>query len=126
MLFDLTFPCYLTTFSGEKCLSGKFICAFFCPAYRNSPVYKDITEEDQITSYNNVRLFRRYKYSIPPFKRWGSVGKLTFQLQKCTPDGIRFSHKPTGRRRPRIPDTTDKESPLKREPLKGGECCIIQ
>jgi hypothetical protein len=38
MLFDLTFPCYLTTFSGKKCLSGKVICAFFCPAYRNSPV----------------------------------------------------------------------------------------
>jgi hypothetical protein len=26
MLFDLTFPCYLTTFSGKKCLSGKVIC----------------------------------------------------------------------------------------------------
>jgi hypothetical protein len=31
MLFDLTFPCYLTTFSGKKCLSGKVICAFFVP-----------------------------------------------------------------------------------------------
>jgi hypothetical protein len=39
MLFDLTFPCYLTTFSGKKCLSGKVICAFFCPAYRSSPVH---------------------------------------------------------------------------------------
>jgi hypothetical protein len=39
MLFDLTFPCYLTTFSGKKCLSGKIICAFFCPAYQRSPVY---------------------------------------------------------------------------------------
>jgi hypothetical protein len=41
MLFDLTFPCYLTTFSGKKCLSGKVIFfrpAFFCPAYRSSPV----------------------------------------------------------------------------------------
>jgi hypothetical protein len=38
MLFDLTFPCYLTTFSGKKCLSGKVICAFSCPAYRSSPV----------------------------------------------------------------------------------------
>jgi hypothetical protein len=38
MLFALTFPCYLTTFSGEKCLSGKAICAAFCPAYRSSPV----------------------------------------------------------------------------------------
>jgi hypothetical protein len=38
MLFDLTFPCYLTTFSGKKCLSGKVIFAFFCPAYRRSPV----------------------------------------------------------------------------------------
>jgi hypothetical protein len=31
MLFDLTFSCYLTTFSGKKCLSGKVICAFFFP-----------------------------------------------------------------------------------------------
>jgi hypothetical protein len=31
MLFDLTFPCYLTTFSGKKCLSGKVICVFFVP-----------------------------------------------------------------------------------------------
>jgi hypothetical protein len=38
MLFDLTFPCYLTTFSGKKCQSGKVICAFFCPADRSSPV----------------------------------------------------------------------------------------
>jgi hypothetical protein len=38
MLFDLTFPCYLTTFSGKKCLSKKVICAFNCPAYRSSPV----------------------------------------------------------------------------------------
>jgi hypothetical protein len=27
----LTFPCYLTTFSGKKCSSGKVICAFFVP-----------------------------------------------------------------------------------------------
>jgi hypothetical protein len=39
MLFDLTFPCYLTSFSGKKCLSGKLICAFLCPAYRSSPVH---------------------------------------------------------------------------------------
>jgi hypothetical protein len=38
MLFDLTIPCNLKTFSGKKCLSGKVICAFFCPAYRTSPV----------------------------------------------------------------------------------------
>jgi hypothetical protein len=38
MLLDLTFPRYLTTFSGKKCLSGKVICAIFCPAYRSSPV----------------------------------------------------------------------------------------
>jgi hypothetical protein len=31
MLFDLTFPCYLTAISGKKCLSGKVICAFFVP-----------------------------------------------------------------------------------------------
>jgi hypothetical protein len=38
MLFDLTSPSYLTTFGGKKCLSGKVICAFFCPAYRSSSV----------------------------------------------------------------------------------------
>jgi hypothetical protein len=38
MLFDFTFPCYLTTFSGKKCLSGKIICTFLFPAYRNSTV----------------------------------------------------------------------------------------
>jgi hypothetical protein len=38
MLFDLNFPCYLTTFSGKKCVMGKVICAFFCAAYRSSPV----------------------------------------------------------------------------------------
>jgi hypothetical protein len=38
MLFDLTFPCHLTSFSGKRCLSGNVICAFFCPAYRSSPV----------------------------------------------------------------------------------------
>jgi hypothetical protein len=38
MLFDLIFPCYMTTFSGKKCLSGKVICAYYCPAYRSSPV----------------------------------------------------------------------------------------
>jgi hypothetical protein len=31
MLFDLTFPCYLTTFSGKKCLIGKVTCVFFVP-----------------------------------------------------------------------------------------------
>jgi hypothetical protein len=36
MLFDLTFLCYLITISGKKRLSGKVICAFFCPAYRSS------------------------------------------------------------------------------------------
>jgi hypothetical protein len=41
MLFDLTFPCCLTTFSGKKCLSGKVICVFFWPAYRSSPVGKE-------------------------------------------------------------------------------------
>jgi hypothetical protein len=29
MLFDLTFPCYLTTFSGKKCLSGEGYLPFF-------------------------------------------------------------------------------------------------
>jgi hypothetical protein len=31
MLCDLTFLCYVTTFSGKKCLIGKVICAFFVP-----------------------------------------------------------------------------------------------
>jgi hypothetical protein len=41
MLFDLTFPCYLTTFSGKRCLSGKVIFAFFCPAFRSSLVLQN-------------------------------------------------------------------------------------
>jgi hypothetical protein len=36
MLFDLTFPCYLTTFSEKKCLNGKVICAFFLSRLSNS------------------------------------------------------------------------------------------
>jgi hypothetical protein len=44
MLFELTFPCYLTTFSGKKCLSGKVICAFF-PAYRSSPVFLFVSQK---------------------------------------------------------------------------------
>jgi hypothetical protein len=55
MLFDLTFPCYLTTFSGKKFLSGKVICAFFCPAYRSSPVPKMLPLLDFIPT----RTFRR-------------------------------------------------------------------
>jgi hypothetical protein len=38
MLFDLTFSCYLTTFNGKKCLSGKVICAFFVPLIK-VPLY---------------------------------------------------------------------------------------
>jgi hypothetical protein len=37
MLFDLTFPCYLTTFSGKKGLKREGYLCFF-PAYRSSPV----------------------------------------------------------------------------------------
>jgi hypothetical protein len=47
MLSDLTFPCYLTTFSGKKCLSGKVVCVFFCPAYRRSPVKASTLAEGQ-------------------------------------------------------------------------------
>jgi hypothetical protein len=42
------FPCYLTTFSGKKCLSGKVICAFFFPAYRSSPVYSILRDLDTL------------------------------------------------------------------------------
>jgi hypothetical protein len=31
MLFDLTFPCYLTTLSGKKCLSGRLSVLSFVP-----------------------------------------------------------------------------------------------
>jgi hypothetical protein len=31
MLFDLTFPCYLTTFSGKKCLAGRLSVLLFVP-----------------------------------------------------------------------------------------------
>jgi hypothetical protein len=41
---------------------------------------------------------RRYSgsmfiYSIPPYKRWGSVAELTCHLQSSTPHGTKFSHK---------------------------------
>jgi hypothetical protein len=39
MLFDFTFPCYLTTFSGKKCLSGKIIVLFFVPLIEVLPYY---------------------------------------------------------------------------------------
>jgi hypothetical protein len=42
MLFDWTFPCYFKTFGEKKCLSGKVICAIFCPAYRSSPVTRNL------------------------------------------------------------------------------------
>jgi hypothetical protein len=42
MLFDLTFPCYLTTFSRKRCLSGKDI-GFFFPAYLSSPVHRALS-----------------------------------------------------------------------------------
>jgi hypothetical protein len=38
MLFDLTCPCYLRTFSGKECLKREGYLCFFCPAYRSSPV----------------------------------------------------------------------------------------
>jgi hypothetical protein len=56
MLFDSTFPCYLTTFSGKKCLSGKVICPFFCPAYRNSSVLDILAQSSvlRITLEGNI------------------------------------------------------------------------
>jgi hypothetical protein len=79
MLFDLNFPCYLTTFSGKKCISGTVICAFFCPAYRSSPVFK-----------LNVHCF--IKYTLTHFNVFNSVYRiqsififtiLTLQLYRC-------------------------------------------
>jgi hypothetical protein len=62
MLFDLTFPCYLTTLSGKKCLSGKVICAFFCFAYRSSPVWVPQVLADMIIS-NESRISKSYVVS---------------------------------------------------------------
>jgi hypothetical protein len=72
MLFDLTFPCYLTTYSGKKCLSGKIICAFFCPAYRSSPVdeyvfLNGVPRDSQIEAPAEVavpELFLKHIYMI--------------------------------------------------------------
>jgi hypothetical protein len=49
MLFDLTFPCYLTTFSGKKGIGGKFICAFFVPLIEVLQYCVSPTFQDQIT-----------------------------------------------------------------------------
>jgi hypothetical protein len=60
MLFDLTFLCYLTTFSGKKCLSGKVICDLFCPAYRNSPVLNseiNIKDEKKMLVFTILLLY---------------------------------------------------------------------
>jgi hypothetical protein len=72
----------------------------------------------------------RGEYSIPSYKRWGSLAELTWHSQCSTPYGIRFSHKiyrpsPTK-------DVTWKDPSLIRGPLIGGctvcllfagECC---
>jgi hypothetical protein len=58
MLFDLIFPCYLTTFSGKKCLSGKVICTFFWPAYRSSPVVHilHVQSKSWSTGWSNLQM----------------------------------------------------------------------
>jgi hypothetical protein len=69
MLFDLTFPCYLTTFSGKKCLSGKIICAFFCPAYRSSPAL-------QFTVLLNVTAFYGDGRAATPITSGPDIGQV--------------------------------------------------
>jgi hypothetical protein len=44
MLFDLSFSCYLTTFSGKKCQAGR-LSVLFLSRYRSSPVIKTHSEE---------------------------------------------------------------------------------
>jgi hypothetical protein len=44
MLLDLTFPRYLTTFSGKKGLSGKVICAFLSRLSKFSCIYEGLVE----------------------------------------------------------------------------------
>jgi hypothetical protein len=56
-------------------------------------------------------------YSIPPYKRWGSVAELTCHLQGSTSYGIRLSHK-TYRPSPNK-DVTQKDPPLMKGPLIG-------
>jgi hypothetical protein len=48
-------------------------------------------------------------YSIPPYKRWGSVAELSCHLAGSIPYGIRFSHKSYPK------DVTLKDPPLTRQ-----------
>jgi hypothetical protein len=57
-------------------------------------------------------------YSMPPYKRWGSVAELTCHLQDSTTCGIRCSHK-TNRPSP-TKDVNQKDPPFIRGPLVGG------
>jgi hypothetical protein len=66
MLFNLTFPCYLTKFSGKKCLSGKVVCAFFCPAYRSSPVPGMATADLESQKLGKEKNGMAYIAPIPP------------------------------------------------------------
>jgi hypothetical protein len=98
MLFDLTFPCYLTTFSGKKCLSGKVLCVFFCPAYRSSPVYEDQSFLSSLPlsptcQSNQLSLAAKKKkrarsFVSPIFRLWKQFG--------CDSEGVSLQGRQTG------------------------------
>jgi hypothetical protein len=48
-----------TTFSGEMCLSGKIICAFFCPACRSSPIYENAVRREGVDRGTGCSVPRR-------------------------------------------------------------------
>jgi hypothetical protein len=67
MLFDLTFPCYLTTFSGKKCLSGEVICAIFSPIievllYRSIPQKRRIGQGPEGLRFEDCRLYHHHHH----------------------------------------------------------------
>jgi hypothetical protein len=68
----------LTTFSGKKCLSGKVICAFFCPAYRSSPVpmwLNILNSLTRLSSSDQLNLRPKKKNLCAP---WSSRGSRNF------------------------------------------------
>jgi hypothetical protein len=74
MLFDLTFPCYLTTFLVSK--REVYLC-FFCPAYRSSPV--------PAIPYTPI-----ISTSYPPLYKIGRPSELYIRYRRTSMSGTTF------------------------------------
>jgi hypothetical protein len=70
MLYDLPFPCCLTTFSGKKCLSEKIVCAYFVPLieillYRYLTRYRFQKTREQGTEIDIMKAYLLQKSVAP-------------------------------------------------------------